>query len=418
LYLKVARLKAILEFVAILLVVRTSANAQVAQAAVGGPLTVPLSGTLHYDVHYSISDWHQAGRENQTTSTVSGDAGYANTSERLPFNMNYGGGYNTVLAGPSEPGSFFQHLSLSQAIFGRKWNASASDDVGYYYQSPTTGFSGVPGTGDLNGSAPPSTPTNQSILSQNSRNVDNIASVNLARKLDFATTFTLGGTATQLRFLDGNGLDTDTVSANAGLMRRLTARNTIGLQYSYSVYTFTDLNLSSHVNTAQGSFSRQWGPHLSTSVSAGPQWISSSDNGIIPASTRVAVSASLNDVFKFGRATLNYSQGMNGGSGLLIGAEADVVSGQFSRQFGRRVDVTMTGSYMRTSGLQNNGVTNTELGGAQVTRRLGRYFSVYAAYTGISQSSTSALSPNAIGGLIQVFTGGIGFTPREFQFRK
>jgi fructose-specific phosphotransferase system IIC component len=78
----------------------------------------------------------------------------------------------------------------------------------------------------------------------------------------------------------------------------------------------------------------------------------------------------------------------------------------------------MTGSYMRTSGLQNNGVTNTELGGAQVTRRLGRYFSVYAAYTGISQSSTSALSPNAIGGLIQVFTGGIGFTPREFQFRK
>jgi hypothetical protein len=73
---------------------------------------------------------------------------------------------------------------------------------------------------------------------------------------------------------------------------------------------------------------------------------------------------------------------------------------------------------MRTQGLQQTGVTNGKYGGAAATQRLGRYITVFANYTAIQQSSSSALPSNAINGLSHVIGFGIGYTPRELHFKK
>jgi hypothetical protein len=68
--------------------------------------------------------------------------------------------------------------------------------------------------------------------------------------------------------------------------------------------------------------------------------------------------------------------------------------------------------------LELSGVTNGKYGGVSATQQLGRYISFYANYTAIHQSSSAALTGNAILGLSQVIGFGIGYTPREMHFRK
>jgi hypothetical protein len=99
----------------------------------------------------------------------------------------------------------------------------------------------------------------------------------------------------------------------------------------------------------------------------------------------------------------------------LLGSEVDNLTGSFSKALTQNLQVGLYSSYMRTTGLSKNGVTNAEFGGAQLSQRLSRYFSVYASYTGIDQSTSSLISGNAVSQFIQVLSGGISFSPRPIH---
>jgi hypothetical protein len=230
-----------------------------------------------------------------------------------------------------------------------------------------------------------------------------------------------------LIFIDNNGQNSDMVMGDMGVTHRVNAHNSIAGLYSFSHIGYgASLNVvagtpqigSIEINTAQFSFNRQWNRHISTSAAVGPQWSSTSNSSIEPSTTNVAASASVNDRFRFGTASLSYSHGIQGGSGFLIGAETDVAAANYSRELSKKLTLGLTGSYMRTAGLQDNGVTNTKYGGAQVNRQLGRYMTVFASYTGIDQSSSSTLNANALSGLTQVIGFGIGYSPRETHLRR
>jgi hypothetical protein len=418
-------MKKTLTFLALLWSVGAAAGAQVVPEATGPGL--PIAGKLQFDLRYSESAGIGGYEDGQQRSFASGDASYANTSERLPFTMQYGGGYGWTLAGPSEAGGVFQHLSLSQGFVGRKWNLTASDNVSYSFETPTTGFSGVPGSGEPIGVAGSTTPTDQTILALNTRTLDNFTTVGAGHRLDYATSLNIGGSASQIYFIDNNGVNTDMEMANAGVTRRLNARNSLAGQYSFSRFSYGGVtstssetaaqNLSMQMSTAQVSFTRQWNRQISTSASAGPQWISSSDSTVAPSSTNVAASASISGAFKVGTAGLSYSHGAMGGSGYLLGAEEDSANVNFSRNLGRSANAGLTGSYMRTAALNGNGITNGKYAGAQLSRQIGRTISVFADYTVMVQSSSSALSANALSGLTQVIGFGIGYSPREIRLR-
>jgi hypothetical protein len=201
----------------------------------------------------------------------------------------------------------------------------------------------------------------------------------------------------------------------------------------------------------QGSFSRQWNRHITTSASAGPQWVSSSNSAIEPSSTRFSANASASGAYRLGTANLMYSHGTTGGTGYTLGSESDVFTANFSRSFsfGKNLTGGVNGSYMRTTSLTtaefeyacsiNNvtyiclvplnykPVTNAIYGGVQAARKLGRYFNVNASYTAIDQSSslqTSAANtplssnPTILNGLNQVISFGIGYSPREKHLKK
>jgi hypothetical protein len=318
----------------------------------------------------------------------------------------------------------YQHLLVSQGIIKRAWSFNISDDVSYMPQAPANGFSGIPGVGNLPGT--PSVPS-QTILTLNTRSVNNMVSPNFSRSLDHATSLSVSGSYETLRYPDGNGMEINSVSAGPQISRRLNALNSISGQYSYSHISYPAYSsFTMGTQSAMFGYQRTWSRRLTTSVSAGPQWVQSSNSNLpssvsrVPASTNLSVNASAS--YQAGRtsATLSYFQGVNGGSGVStqIGAHNQDLNASLSRPFGRNLSISATGAYMRTKGLNQAGVTNGEYGGVAATRQLGRYISVFANYTAIQQSSSSVLTANAISGLSQVIGFGIGYSPREIHFRK
>lgn len=414
---------------------------------VTGPTGLPLSGTLNYDLRYSQTSEFGGGQNGQQWSFVSGDASYANTGKRLPFTMQYGGGYGRDWGGNSaSAGNVFQHLSLSQGFVGRAWSLSASDSVSYTFQTPTTGFSGVPGTGEPIGGSGSTTSSDQTILTLNTRMLDNTANAGFQGRLNHAWTLNIGGSSAQMRFIDNNGQDSNTLTALAGFSCRLNALNSISVNDSYSRYSYSGSDFSMGSDSLLVGYQRQWNRRFNTSVSAGPTFIS--DSGLsgtgLPASpnqTMLSITASAGYQLRHATAQVSYSRGTNSGSGYLLGARSDNVGANISRNFGKDLTVGATGSYMRTSSLlgfelitEQNGqfiavpinsgeVTNSRYGGLQVSRRLGRFISAFANYTAIDQSSSLQISAlgynsNLLGGLYQVIGFGIGYSPQEKHLEK
>jgi hypothetical protein len=409
-------MKTALKLLAFVVTVANAALAQVVPEATGP--RVPISGKVHYDLHYSEIEYLGGSYNDSQSAVLSGNIAYANSSERLPFSLQDAGGYSWAVTGtPYEIGPF-DNLSLSQGFVRRKWNLQLSDNASYRQGAPTTGFSGVAGTGEPIGGPTPPPSTSQTILTVNTRTVDNSASGEFDRTLNYETTLNLGGNSELLRYPDGNGIDTDNETANAGITQRLNARNSLSYRYLFSEFSYpgSDLGLpitSLMTNSALFGYERHWSRQITTNASVGPEWVVGANSAVVPFSTRVSGNASFEDQFRFGSASLNYSHTTSGGSGFLIGGEIDSVSASFSKEFKKKLTTEFTGGYMRTSGLSTQGTIDGNYGAAMVTWRLSRYFTAFASYTANDQSSSSLLPSNALNQTLQVISIGIGYSPRE-----
>lgn len=421
-------MKTTLALLAFLFTVATAAHAQTAPEATAG------TAVLQYSARYGQSAEFLPGILGDSQNAVlSGNLDYANGFKRRPFTLTFGGGYSWNIAGTSFGNGLFENLSISQGIVGRKWNIQVSDDISYLKESPVTGFSGVPGTGEPISGTNSTPPSSQTILTVNTRSVNNAVNGEYEHNLNFATTFSIGGTSELLRYPDGNGLDTDSQSANAGFTRRLNARNSLSGQYSFSYFGYPGNNATQPISGLKTStvlvgFQREWNRRITTNVSAGPEWIDSSDSAVLPSSTTVAANASANGHFRFGSASLSYSRATSGGGGYLVGGEVDSVSAGFAREFVRKLSINLTGGYTRTSGLTNQSTSGSgkanqgeydgKFGAAMATLRLSKYLTAFASYTGTDQSTPSFSSSNTLSGLWQVASFGIGYSPREKHVSK
>jgi len=426
------------------------AKAQVAPEGIS-PRKLSISGTLTYSARYSqMADFYN-GSTGQTAS-ISGNFGYSTTSERAPFAVTIGAGDSWTISGATFDSGPYETLSLSQGIVGQHWSLQLSDSVSYFPGSPITGFSGEPGTG-----APisqPAPPTEASILTLNTTMVNNGANAECSYKVSGFTTLSGGGGWSVLRYLDGNGLDTDSTSANLAWRRRLDARDSLTGQYTFSRYSYPDASIAIDLNSPTVGWQRTWTRTVSTTVAVGPQWINSSVSALaassggtpaltqVPSSTGISAIASISDKTRFGQAGLSYVHGVMGGGGYTYGGVTDDVTGTFSRQFGRQIGsqatIELTGGYAHTSSLLSvpvfigqtttnlgfNGDITAKYGAAQATRSLGRHFSAFASYTGTVQTQTSTAQllntqtpANVLNGLWQVISFGIGFTPPQIHLR-
>jgi hypothetical protein len=395
-----------------------TARAQAVPEATGPGGSPTGNERTQYALRYSQTGQFSSTISNSQSSTLSGSAGYANQNEHLPFSLNYAGGFAWTLTGTPYNSGQFHRLYLSQGIDSHKWKILLSDDVSYLPQSPTTGFSGIPGIGEPIGGTSPAPPSSsQSILAFNTHAINNQGNGELTYDVNSATSFSAGGGPGLLRFPNNDGLDTDWLSANGKFVRHFNARNSLTGDYQFSRYTYPGNTVTFVTNTAQAGYRRLWTRNVTTDISAGPAWIGSSTTAV-PSSTTVSATASVTYLLRFASASLSYLRGINGGAGYLIGGKYDTVSGNLAKNFGTNFTTGLSGGLERTTGLNGNGTTNATFGGAEATYHIGQRIIVFANYTASSQTSTSALPTNALNQMLQIVGFGVGYSPRESQRKR
>jgi hypothetical protein len=393
-------------------------QAQVAPSATIG------AGTLHYSLRYAQRVETGGNLGTASTALASGDAGYANASQRLPFSADVSAGYNFSMGAGGENTGGFENLRLTQGFVWRSSSLLFSDTVGYRRQAPTTGFAGVAGTGETG--VPPDQ-TNQTILTNNTSTVNNNATGEVEHRLNRSLSASAGGGYEMLAYPDGNGYDTDSVSANGGAGLRLNARNSVTARYVFMEYTYPQFTTTIQAQSVPIGVERRWTRQIHTMLSAGPQWISSSTTGATPAaggattpppsSVSYSINAGLNDALRFGELNVTYSHGANGGGGFNLGAENDSLFANFNHELGtrERASVGVQAGYRRTAGLAKNGVTNAEYCTALANRRMGHDFSAFVSYALNYQTTSAVLTANALSGTSQIFSVGIEFSPRHVR---
>jgi hypothetical protein len=408
----------------------------------------PLDGVLHYALSASeVIQFGYYGSGNVNNSTaLSGDVAYNAKSEIRPFSLLFAGGL--LLGNQSGQGTTsYWNVSASQGYVTRHWVFNISDTFSFLPQSPTTGLSGIPGVGDQ-GSIPvqgPGAGPAGGILSEAGNRYSNDVIGSVERQISHNTSISGNGSYSILSFLNNNGATNNEANANeataaynygdvtgtVAVNRRIDARSSTSLGVSYSAYNYTQVGNGYvppdfEAKSINLSYQRILSHALSMSVSAGPQWVSSSNSLLIPSSLNVAISASLSYSRALTNASVFYTHGVNGGSGVLPGATADSISASLSHPYGHNWVASANFSYSHTVGLAQlttGGSTvptheayDTVYGGGQVTRRINAHFSAFASYTVQDQTSNYSspiFSQNALNGTSQTLGIGITFTPRS-----
>jgi hypothetical protein len=394
-----------------------------------GPTLPLIDGTFQYSLF--ASEVAQTGYVSGVSSStdLGGSMEYASKSVTSPFSMIYSGGYifNTQSGVGS---STFQGLSASQGLIRGAWVLGITDSVSFLPNSPAPGLSGIPGTGDIGvqpitgGTIPV-----QTLLTEYSRRISNSVSGDIERSLTPRTSISGVGSYGILRFIDNDGQDSSQLSGSVALNHRLDARNTLSGNVSYGTYSFSGFGVtqpSINIRGINGVYERVWSRSVSTTVSVGPQWISGytltplqlqgyppGTNPVVPGRVTVAVSASASYTHQHTSASLGYTSGVNGGSGVQSGSTADAFMGQVSRSFGINWSGGASASLARTVALIGGTPTQTYSVGVQVSRRISRHFSAYASDTVQGQSIGSYVGSNAFNGTTNSASIGITYSPRS-----
>jgi hypothetical protein len=378
-------------------------------------------GTLSYSLSASeqIENGYNGGGV-YASSTLGGNLAYISKSETYPFSLVYSGGVSLGDLPGTSTAQVYQNIAASQVFRTRSWVFVASDSFSFLPDSPTTGLSGEAGVGDV-GVFPVQTgigPT-QGILTTNSSRYSNGVQGSATWQTTATLDFEGSGSWQVLKFNGGDsGNNTSSVGATFGPNYRIDARNSVGATASYSRNSFP--GFQSYLIETEGvtlNYSRAWSRRLNTTFGFGPARTHGITTVPIPSQVNLSGSATLSYATRTTGLFASYSRSVDGGSGVVFGALSDSVSVGMNRPINRDWILGADLGYSHSVSLtQIQGLYpayDSVFGAAQVSRKLTQTLSMYASYTGISQSAKDQPTAQSavFNGLNNIFSIGITFAP-------
>lgn len=408
-----------------------------------------LEGGLHYALSASeiVQLGYYASGEVTSSSALNGDMAYTTQNIVRPFSVILAGG--VVLPNQSGQGvRTYVSVTASQGYVTGRWAFNLGDTFSYLPESPTTGVSGIAGVGDIGVTPGPGTGPAGGILTVSNDRISNSLHGSVERQIGRATSISGAGSWSVLHFLDNSQensqLNDSQTSGMVALNQLFNARSSGSVSAVYTAFDYsgqqaqqTGPNEPTNFQTRgiNVSYQRILSRTLSAGGSVGPLWVSSSNSALIPSALHVAGSARLE--YSSGRSTsasLYYTQGVSGGSGVIPGGLADSVGFTAGRAYGRNWVASLDGGYTQTSGLRDlagpgspdegspNPVTPTHevyqtvYSGVQLRRRFSTNFSGFLTYVVTNQTTNYSLgAQNVSRGTSQTFGIGITFAPRSTQ---
>jgi len=306
--------------------------------------------------------------------------------------INYsGGGY--VSTDSSQGNGSYQNFSFSQDFRSARWDLSLVDVFAYLPQSQF-GFGGgtnlgQPGTG---GSLPVPAPgvgggPSQDIFSAAGTRYTNTGVAQVNYTLTAEDSLTFSGSYGILRFTNSGNSNDDTVLGSIGYNHALTKLDTIGLDYSFSAFHYSDNPQALGSHSIGVAYGRKITGRLALQISGGPQI----NTYRVPINGTTSVISGFGDAnltygLQNGNINLTYRHGLNNGSGVLIGSMVDQATLAVSHRLGRVWTGFANFGYSRNSPLgnstgANNSTYNDWFLGAGLSRPFGREIQFAFAYS-------------------------------------
>lgn len=389
----------------------------------------------HFDVFGTAdSNAQQLGQGRDWTTWISGSAGadIHRVSGISNMTLSYAGGGMYSNGNSSLGSGITQQLSFADKLTYRRLIVSIFDQASYLPQS-SFGFGGL-GV---------QLPTNsglvfnpgQSTLTGWGQNLNNSTAVEVDYLLTPRSSLTVSGGYSLLHYFDSSLFNYGIVNARAGYNYQLSPRNSFAMIYTFGDFRYPNPNESFDQHTLQASFGRIVSGRLSFQVAAGPEAVvpQSSPTGVgipggftLPTQTQILWSLSTSLQYQQRRYGMNlsYSHRVGGGSGVLVGAQTNTVTGSLTRQMSRTFSSGFTAGYSRNSGLPGAGAATNQLydywfGGVNLTNPIGETFALTLGYQVQYQTSNTAECVGPTCGtnvLVHMISVGLGWHERPLLF--
>ncbi len=294
-----------------------------------------------------------------TWISVTGGVDVHRVTEGSDLELTYvGGGTFTQNTGASN--GVIQQMSFTDKYSFRRWNLSFVDDLNYLPET-AFGYAGQ-GNGAVNGGGGNQGGTGQDLLTGRGENLGNTFQTEADILFSSRSSMTLVGGFSNLDYFDSDLLNYQSENFRAGYNYILDRKNTVGAEYNFGQFNYSNFHQSITTHTAQLVYGRRITGKLAFQVAAGPE-ISFFQTPITPAGgeggttggpkSTVGWALNTNLQYQLERTafTLSFVHGVNGGSGIQAGAETDTASGTLTRRVTRAFTAGITGGYTRSSGL-------------------------------------------------------------------
>ncbi|HEY0565281.1 MAG TPA: hypothetical protein VGC88_06835 [Terriglobales bacterium] len=373
-------------------------------------------GTLHSE--FRASQIFRSGEgEWQSAEAVSGHFDYNGPTRIGETSFSYEGAAS--FDNQQRIGSrSLQNLSVSDR-FRRKRFTFVLGDTATYSPDTVGGNAGIPGIGNIGtgfgggGFIPPVAPQ-QGLLADGVTRVSNAVITEADYSLSAVSQFVTTGSFGILRFPDAGGLDSHQVVASEGFDHRFTARTAGAIRYQFSQFNYEHVTSEFQIHSAMFSGSHAWTARLNSEASIGPEWI---DPQVSRTTHNVGASLATTYMLAHGSVGLHYHRGANSGSGVLLGAEQDLVGFNIERELDRNWTVSSEAAYIRATGLTGGRNFSNESAGVQINRKLaGEHLGAYFSYTYRHQNADQTVLGNGVlHGDSHTFGMGFTFTPRGIR---
>ncbi len=364
-------------------------------------------------------------------SDLSGQFELRRSWRSAEFSAEYGGG-GQIYAENSERNSSYHNLRLRQTFSGRRWSLMLGNEISFLPESPFSlrgsGGSLMTAVFDINGTVTTFNPIfipGQSVISGFTSRWSNASVAQLQYKLGKRSSLFVAGGYGMLRFSDPQFTDANQSNLIAGFERDLNGRNTLGVMYGLGRFRFPGQPNGINNHTVRLEFGRRLTNRMAVRIAGGPVFSMYADP-LAGDSQRIFWSLNSHLKYRIARMDLGvaYDHDLTGGSGVLAGAESDIIRLTLDRQISRQWSLGVSGGYARNRGLQAfttgpaQRIYNSEFGSVRMTRNLGREKSAFFTYSLSHQTS------NLIGcslpscenvGLRHTFEVGLAWHPRPLR---
>jgi hypothetical protein len=376
-----------------------------------------------------------------TSTSFSGGVDLHQHSGQSDLTLGYLGG-GIVSNASSNGNGVVQGIDLTEKVTFRRVVVTIVDQLDYLPQS-ASGFNGLgavslPGSGGIGSVFTPG----QTLLTGLGQSLDNSFFTEADVLLTPRSSLTFVGGYSLLHYFDSDLLNYGTDTFRGGYNYQIDRKNTIGLDYTFSEYNYSNFNQSIMSHAAQVSYGRRVTGRLAFQVAAGPEIAlfhmpvvtntgSSGTGGTGSPSngptTQVFWTLNSSVTYAMSRVELraSYDHGITGGSGALAGSETDTFTGTATRAMSRTFSSGITAGYSRNSGTAIGTINPTNqtydywYGGANFSHPIGRSLGLTVAYQLQYQTSNASFCVGTTCGMSLIrhsISLGIGWHERPLLF--